>query len=36
MKQPFYCVTPEEAAISHQLFTAALNVQRGHAQVANA
>jgi hypothetical protein len=26
MKQPFYCVTPAEAAVSHQLFTAALKV----------
>lgn len=24
MKQPFYCVTPEEAAQSHEIFTAAL------------
>ena len=31
MKQPFYCVTPEEAAESHRLFTAALESQRtGH------
>ena len=24
MRQPFYCATPEEAAASHRLFTAAL------------
>jgi len=30
MKQPFYCVTPAEATVSHQLFSAALAVQRGH------
>lgn len=28
MKQPFYCVTPEETAFSHRLFTAALESQR--------
>jgi predicted dehydrogenase len=28
MKQPFHCVTPEEAAASHKLFTAALESQR--------
>jgi len=27
-KQPFYCATPEEAAESHRLFTAALESQR--------
>ncbi len=29
MRQPFYCVTPEETAQSHRLFTAALESQRG-------
>jgi len=33
MSQPFYCVTPEETAISHQLFTAALESQRRGATV---
>jgi predicted dehydrogenase len=28
MRQPFYCVTPEETAQSHRLFTAALESQR--------
>jgi hypothetical protein len=28
MHQPFYCVTPEETAQSHTLFTAALDSQR--------
>lgn len=28
MGQPFYCATPEEAALSHDLFTAALESQR--------
>ena len=28
MRQPFYCVTPEEAAVTHRLFTAALVSQR--------
>jgi predicted dehydrogenase len=28
MRQPLYCVTPEEAAASHALFTAALESQR--------
>ena len=28
MRQPFYCATPEEAAASHRLFTAALESQR--------
>jgi predicted dehydrogenase len=27
MQQPFYCATPEEAAASHRLFTAALHSQ---------
>ena len=29
MQQPFYCATPEEAAATHRLFTAAL---RSHAR----
>jgi predicted dehydrogenase len=28
MRQPFHCVTPEEAAATHRLFTAALESQR--------
>ena len=28
MRQPFYCATPDEAAASHRLFTAALESQR--------
>lgn len=28
MSQPFHCATPEEATLSHQLFTAALESQR--------
>ena len=28
MQQPFYCATPEEAAQSHEIFTAALKSQR--------
>ncbi|MPY88791.1 MAG: gfo/Idh/MocA family oxidoreductase [Luteitalea sp.] len=28
MKQPFYCVTPAETALSHQLFTSALESHR--------
>lgn len=28
MRQPFYCATPEEAAATHDLFTAALDSQR--------
>ena len=28
MSQPFHCLTPEEAAITHRLFTAALPSQR--------
>ena len=28
MRQPFYCVTPEETAQSHHIFTAALESQR--------
>jgi predicted dehydrogenase len=31
MQQPFYCATPDEAAITHRLFTAAL---RSHAEAA--
>jgi hypothetical protein len=27
MLQPFYCATPEEAAATHRLFTAALHSQ---------
>jgi hypothetical protein len=28
MRQPLYCLTPEETALGHQLFTAALASQR--------
>jgi hypothetical protein len=28
MRQPFRCATPEEAAVTHRLFTAALESQR--------
>jgi hypothetical protein len=28
MRQPFHCVTPEESAATHRLFTAALELQR--------
>jgi hypothetical protein len=28
MRQPFYCVTPEETAQSHRIFSAALESQR--------
>jgi hypothetical protein len=28
MRQPFYCATPEEAAATHRIFTAALDSQR--------
>lgn len=28
LRQPFYCATPEETAVSHELFTAALESQR--------
>ena len=28
MHQPFYCATPEEAALTHKLFTAALESQK--------
>lgn len=35
MKQPFYCVTPAEATVSHDLFTAALKVQRAQVDVIN-
>lgn len=34
MKQPFHCVTPEEAAASHRLFTAALESQKTGSTVA--
>jgi predicted dehydrogenase len=34
MRQPFYCVTPEEAAVCHELFTAALASQRSGQTVA--
>jgi predicted dehydrogenase len=34
MKQPFYCATPEETAISHKLFTAALESHRCASTVA--
>jgi predicted dehydrogenase len=33
MRQPFYCATPEEAATTHRLFTAALESQRTAAVV---
>jgi predicted dehydrogenase len=33
MRQPLYCVTPEETALSHQLFTAALKSQKTGATV---
>jgi predicted dehydrogenase len=33
MRQPFYCATPEEAAATHRLFTAALESQRAAAVV---
>ena len=34
MRQPFYCATPEEAATTHRLFTAALESQRTGSAVA--
>lgn len=34
MKQPLYCATPEEAAATHTLFTAALRSQREQSTVA--
>jgi predicted dehydrogenase len=34
MRQPFHCATPEEAAATHRLFTAALESHRAHAVVA--
>jgi hypothetical protein len=34
MRQSFYCATPEEAAATHRLFTAALESQRDRAVVA--
>ncbi len=33
MRQPFHCATPEEAAATHRLFTAALESHRRHAVV---
>jgi predicted dehydrogenase len=33
MRQPFYCATPEEAAVTHRLFTAALESHRRRAVV---
>jgi predicted dehydrogenase len=33
MRQPFHCATPEEAAATHRLFTAALESQRGRSVV---
>lgn len=33
MRQPFYCATPEEAAATHRIFTAALESQRRRAVV---
>ena len=33
MRQPFRCATPEEAAWSHRLFTAAVESQRTSATV---
>ena len=33
MRQPFYCATPEEAAVTHRLFTAALESQRAKSVV---
>ena len=34
MRQPFHCATPEEAAATHRLFTAALRSQAERAVVA--
>ena len=34
MRQPFNCATPEEAAATHRLFTAALRSHEEHAVVA--
>jgi hypothetical protein len=34
MSQPFHCATPEEAAATHRLFTAALESQHNRAVVA--
>ena len=34
MRQPFRCATPDEAAATHRLFTAALESQRERAVVA--
>jgi hypothetical protein len=33
MRQPFHCATPQEAAATHELFTAALESQRRAAVV---
>ena len=33
MRQPFHCVTPEETAVTHRLFTAALASQRNTAVI---
>jgi predicted dehydrogenase len=33
MRQPFYCATPEEAALTHRLFTAALRSQAERAVI---
>jgi len=33
MQQPFYCATPEETALSHRLFTVALESQRNRSTV---
>jgi predicted dehydrogenase len=33
MRQPFYCATPEEAAATHRIFTAALESQRREAVI---
>jgi hypothetical protein len=34
MRQPFHCATPEEAAATHRIFTAALDSQRTEQTVA--
>jgi hypothetical protein len=33
MRQPFHCATPEEAAATHRLFTAALESHRDRSVV---
>jgi hypothetical protein len=33
MRQPFHCATPEEAAATHRIFTAALASQRDRSVV---